>query len=65
MQPPPIIERTVLFGNPTRFQGRLSPDGKHVLYIQDQGGDENWHLYSIELASGDITDLSPLEGVQA
>ena len=108
---PPIIERSVLFGNPSRFQGRLSPDGaqmsfraplngvmnlwvgdkgdyssvraitndtgrgipshfwaldsKHVLYIQDQGGDENWHLYSVDLASGDTVDLSPFEGTQA
>lgn len=106
-----IIERGVLFGNPTRFQGRLSPDGmqmsfrapldgvmniwvgkkgdfssvrvitndkdrgipshfwaldsKHVLYIQDQGGDENWHLYSIDLTNGDTIDLSPYEGTQA
>ena len=111
MEPPPLIERTVLFGNPLRFQGRLSPDGeqmsfrapldgvmnlwvgkrgdfanvraitndtgrgipahfwaldsKHVLYIQDQGGDENWHLYSVDLDSGEIIDLTPYEGVQA
>ena len=108
---PPIIERSVLFGNPIRFQGRLSPDGmkmsfraplngvmnlwvgdrgdfasvkaitsdtgrgipshfwaldsQHVLYIQDQGGDENWHLYSVDLASGETIDLSPYEGTQA
>lgn len=111
VQQPAIIERRVLFGNPTRFQGRLSPDGmqmsfrapldgvmnlwvgkkgdfssvkvitndkdrgipshfwaldsKHVLYIQDQGGDENWHLYSIDLTNGDTIDLSPYEGTQA
>jgi dienelactone hydrolase len=111
LEQPPIIERSVLFGNPVRFQGRLSPDGmqmsfraplegvmnlwvgdrgdfssvkaitndkgrgipshfwaldsKHVLYIQDQGGDENWHLYSVDLASGDTIDLTPYEGVQA
>jgi dipeptidyl aminopeptidase/acylaminoacyl peptidase len=111
VQPPPIIERSVLFGNPTRFQGRLSPDGakmsfrapldgvmnlwvgdrgdfasvkvitndqgrgipshfwaldsNHVLYTQDQDGDENWHLYSVDLGSGDIVDLSPFEGTQA
>lgn len=110
-QQPAIIERRVLFGNPTRYQGRLSPDGtqmsfrapldgvmnlwvgekgdfssvrvitndkgrgipshfwaldsKHVLYIQDQGGDENWHLYSVDLANGDTIDLSPYEGTQA
>jgi dipeptidyl aminopeptidase/acylaminoacyl peptidase len=111
VQQPPLIERTVLFGNPTRFQGRLSPDAaqmsfrapldgvmnlwvgdrgdfssiraitsdkgrgipahfwaldsKHVLYIQDQDGDENWHLYSIDLATGDTIDLTPYEGTQA
>jgi dipeptidyl aminopeptidase/acylaminoacyl peptidase len=111
VEAPPLIERTVLFGNPTRFQGRLSPDGeqmsfraplegvmnlwvgkrgdfssvrpitndtgrgipahfwaldsKHVLYTQDQGGDENWHVYSVDLASGDTLDLSPFEGTQA
>jgi dipeptidyl aminopeptidase/acylaminoacyl peptidase len=108
---PPLIERSVLFGNPERFQGRLSPDGskmsfrapldgvmnlwvgdrgdfdsvrpitndtgrgipahfwaldsEHVLYIRDEGGDENWHLYSVDISSGDITDLTPYEGVQA
>jgi dipeptidyl aminopeptidase/acylaminoacyl peptidase len=111
IEPPPLIERSLLFGNPTRFQGRLSPDGKlmsfrapldgvmnlwvgergdfssvraitsdtgrgipshfwaldsqHVLYIQDQGGDENWHLYSVDLASGETLDLTPYEGTQA
>ena len=40
-------------------------DSQHVLYIQDQGGDENWHLYSVDLASGEIIDLSPYEGTQA
>jgi dipeptidyl aminopeptidase/acylaminoacyl peptidase len=108
---PPIIERSVLFGNPIRFQGRLSPDGtkmsfraplngvmnlwvgdrgdfasakaitsdtgrgipshfwaldsQHVLYTQDRGGDENWHLYSVDLASGETIDLSPFDGTQA
>ena len=111
VEQPPIIERSVLFGNPLRFQGRLSPDGtkmsfrapldgvmnlwvgdrgdfssvkaitkdtgrgipshfwaldsQHVLYTQDQGGDENWHLYSVDLASGETIDLSPYEGTQA
>jgi len=111
LEVPPLIDREVLFGNPLRFQGRLSPDGeqmsfrapldgvmnlwvgkrgdfdnvraitqdtgrgipshfwaldsKRVLYTQDQGGDENWHLYSVDLDSGEIIDLSPYEGVQA
>lgn len=40
-------------------------DGRHVLYLQDQGGDENWRLHSVEVASGKDLDLTPLAGVQA
>ena len=38
---------------------------RHVLYIQDKDGDENWRIYSVDLESGDTTDLTPLEGVHA
>ena len=37
----------------------------HILYIQDKAGDENWRIYSTNLESGEIMDLTPLEGVQA
>jgi len=36
-----------------------------VLYIQDKGGDENWHLYSVNLADNKTIDLTPFDGVQA
>ncbi len=36
-----------------------------MLYGQDRDGDENWHLYRVDLTSGDIKDLTPFEGVQA
>ncbi len=36
-----------------------------MLYIQDQGGDENWHLYSVDLDSGNTIDLSPFDNTQA
>ncbi len=38
---------------------------KHVLYIQDKGGDENWRIYSVNLATDKIIDLTPYDGVQA
>jgi dipeptidyl aminopeptidase/acylaminoacyl peptidase len=106
-----LISRSALFGNPTRTQARLSPDGrfisylaptdgvlniwlapfgkldaakplttvkkrgipehawapdgKHVIYRQDEGGDENWHLYSVNVETGKEIDLTPLKGVQA
>ncbi len=40
-------------------------DGKHVLYIQDVNGNENFHLYSVDLATNDVKDLTPHEGVRA
>ncbi len=38
---------------------------KHILYLQDQAGDENWRVYSVNLETGETIDLTPLEGVQA
>jgi dipeptidyl aminopeptidase/acylaminoacyl peptidase len=40
-------------------------DGRHVLYLQDEGGDENWRVHSIDVDTGKQVDLTPLEGVQA
>ena len=37
----------------------------HILYTQDTGGDENWHVYSVNLVNGEIKDLTPLEKVRA
>jgi hypothetical protein len=30
-----------------------------VLYLQDEGGDENWHIYSADVATGAAKDLTP------
>ncbi len=38
---------------------------RHILYIQDKGGDENWHVYCTDVATGETTDLTPYEGVAA
>ena len=34
----PLISRDVLFGNPDRAQGRVSPDGKHLSFIAPVDG---------------------------
>ncbi len=39
-------------------------DGRHILYMQDAGGDENWLLYSVDIESGEVSALTPYEGVQ-
>jgi hypothetical protein len=40
-------------------------DNRHLLYEQDTGGDEDWHLFDVDLETGAIRDLTPFEGVQA
>jgi dipeptidyl aminopeptidase/acylaminoacyl peptidase len=40
-------------------------DNKHILFLQDVGGDENFHLYSVDVVSGEQKDLSPFPGVRA
>ena len=107
---PPLIPRTLLFGNPEKGAPQISPDGKklaylapsngvlnvfvrtlgksddavvtsdakrgirayfwqpdsaHILYTQDQGGDENFHVYQTGIASKDTQDLTPFPKVQA
>ena len=103
----PLIPRDALFGNPTRSQGKISPDGKwlswlapdngvmniwlaprdvqaaakvithsadrpipqyfwapdatSILYIQDKGGDENYLLYKIDIATLEESTLTPFE----
>jgi dipeptidyl aminopeptidase/acylaminoacyl peptidase len=46
------------------LQYRWAFDGRHLLYLQDSGGDENWRLYGVDLETGDVADHTPLEGVQ-
>lgn len=106
-----LIPRKKLFGNPTRAQAKISPDGQwlswlapkdgvlnicvapadnmnasrfitsdakrgirfhgwaldssHVLYMQDEGGTEEWHIYAVDVAQGSTRDLTPLAGVHA
>ncbi len=41
-----------------------SEDNRHILYLQDVGGNENWRLFSVNLESGENRDLTPFENVQ-
>jgi dipeptidyl aminopeptidase/acylaminoacyl peptidase len=107
----PLIERTKLFGNPVKANGRISPDGKwisytaprdgvlnvyvapvgniddakpltnererpvrsyfwspdsrQILFIQDKGGDENFLLYGVDVATGKQTTLTPFTKTRA
>jgi dipeptidyl aminopeptidase/acylaminoacyl peptidase len=36
-----------------------------LLYLQDSDGDENWHVYGVDLESGKVRDFTPHKGIQA
>jgi dipeptidyl aminopeptidase/acylaminoacyl peptidase len=38
-------------------------DHTHVLYTQDEGGDENWKVYSVNVSTGVAKDLTPFDSV--
>ena len=40
-------------------------DAKHILYLQDNAGDEITHLFSADLTTGTVRDLTPFRGVRA
>ncbi len=40
-------------------------DGRHLLYGQDTGGDENWRLYDVDMETMARRDLTPFDGIQA
>ena len=108
---PPLIPRAKLFGNPTRAQGQIAPNGRflswlaphdgvlnvwvapmaaigearvitrdkkrgirfyawaynsqHIIYMQDEGGSEDWHIYAVPIDGGPGRDLTPFPGVSA
>ena len=40
-------------------------DRKHLVYLQDTGGDENFHIFRVEVATGEVVDLTPIPGAKA
>jgi dipeptidyl aminopeptidase/acylaminoacyl peptidase len=105
----PLIPMQNFFRNPDQTSFQLSPDGRHLswlqpwegrlnihvrpvdgdevtrvtsatvrdvfghawasndrlVYVQDSGGDENYHAYAVNLDGGNFMDLTPFEAVQA
>lgn len=56
----PLFKSTSDIGN-----YKWSPDGKSVLFFQDNAGDEVYHLMSASVDGGAIKDLTPYNGVTA
>lgn len=42
-----------------------SHTNRHVLFLQDNNGDEDYHLYSVDLESDEVIDLTPFQGIAA
>ncbi len=42
-----------------------SQAGDRVFYLQDVGGDENWHVYAVDLKTSVVRDLTPFQGIRA
>ena len=40
-------------------------DNRHLLYVQDTGGDEDFHVYTVDLQSGQVHDRTPFKKVTA
>jgi dipeptidyl aminopeptidase/acylaminoacyl peptidase len=40
-------------------------DGEHVLYLQDDAGDEIYHLFAIAVGTGQVRNLTPYPGARS
>jgi dipeptidyl aminopeptidase/acylaminoacyl peptidase len=49
---------------PIRYYG-WAFTSRHIFYLQDADGDENWHVYCLDLAGNSVRDLTPIPGVSA
>jgi len=46
------------------IRGYLWLNNNRIGWIQDTGGDENWHLYAVDIDGSNYLDGTPFEGVQ-
>jgi dipeptidyl aminopeptidase/acylaminoacyl peptidase len=44
---------------------RWAKNSTTLIYLQDADGDENWHVYGVNLDSGNVRDYTPFQGVRA
>jgi dipeptidyl aminopeptidase/acylaminoacyl peptidase len=59
--PHPVTNET---DHPVQYY-KWSADGKYILYLHDNNGDEIDHLFSADLTSSNVRDLTPFRGVRA
>ena len=47
------------------IRGYVWKTGERLIYVMDQGGNENYHIYAVNVDGTNNIDLTPYEGVQA
>jgi dipeptidyl aminopeptidase/acylaminoacyl peptidase len=67
-----VFVKPLAGGETTRVTSETARDiggyfwkGDRILYVKDFGGDENFHVVSVNLKGGDLKDLTPGEKVRA
>lgn len=58
-------ETLVLEENEDVIAGYYWSTPNRIIYLQDQGGNENYHLFAINIDGTDKIELTPFEGVRA
>lgn len=51
-------------GRPITWQD-WSPDGRYIMFLKDDNGDENFHLFVVDPRTAEVRDLTPYPGVRA
>ena len=44
---------------------RWTYDSSHIVYVEDRDGDEQYHVFAVDIVGGGTRDLTPFEGVRA
>ncbi len=58
-------ERPVTHDTERGIEGYLwAHDNRHIMYVRDKDGSENYRLYDVDLETGIERDLTPMDGVQ-
>src|SRR5215470_7045087 len=51
-------------GRPINWQD-WSPDGRYIMFLNDENGDENLHLFAIHPQTSELRDVTPISNIRA
>ena len=59
------IEKRITSATERDIAGFFWKGNENIVYVQDAGGDENFHVYITDIKGGEARDLTPFEKVKA